>query len=567
MRQRSLVLIGLLLVAYGYCVQPPGANALSRYDLVLALVDEGTVRIDRYKDNTIDRAFADGHYYSDKAIGLALWTAPFYWLLRRLGLPPWPEHDTLYVVHLFVLWGVALPAAVATALLRELLHRWGTPAGRATALAVIYALGTPAFAFATMYFGHQAAAAWGIGALAALEWSRGRRGWLALAGFCAGWAWLTEYPAALIAGALALRGSWTWRWRMIWFGLGGLPAVLLQAGYSTLAFGSPLRLGYGFVQEPQFAGMRQGFFGLTVPQPEAMLALLVGGKGLSATAPVLLLAPLGWWRWWRAGERARCLLCAGVGVAFWLSTSAYYLWSGGWTPGPRFLVPALPYLFLPLAGYAGPPGWLALLGMLAVGQMGLAQVTTLLVSDQRPFPLVEVWLPNALGGRFVHSLGELATGVTGVWTFLPWLGVLILGGLGLLSAERWPRPTWGVLGLLVATLIVLVGLALQAATQRPRDPVFALDLDPDPAARRLTVTVGVVQGPARNAGLWVRAVAPDGQTLVEDWVYPLTLGVGESQRLVYLLPAGRRLSQVTVQAFDWSFGRRLQDLTVVTLGS
>ena len=55
--------------SYGFFLQQPAWNELSRYDLVRALVEQGTVQIDSFHENTGDKAFKDGHYYSDKAPG------------------------------------------------------------------------------------------------------------------------------------------------------------------------------------------------------------------------------------------------------------------------------------------------------------------------------------------------------------------------------------------------------------------------------------------------------------------------------------------------------------------
>ncbi len=59
---RRVILALLLLVFYGFFRQVPAWNEYSRYDLVVALVDDGTTRIDRYHENTGDKAFYNGHY-------------------------------------------------------------------------------------------------------------------------------------------------------------------------------------------------------------------------------------------------------------------------------------------------------------------------------------------------------------------------------------------------------------------------------------------------------------------------------------------------------------------------
>src|SRR5438876_3836154 len=65
-----------LLASYAYFYQAGGWNQNSRFDLVRALVERGTVRIDAYADNTGDKTVFDGHVYSDKAPGQALAAVP-----------------------------------------------------------------------------------------------------------------------------------------------------------------------------------------------------------------------------------------------------------------------------------------------------------------------------------------------------------------------------------------------------------------------------------------------------------------------------------------------------------
>src|SRR4029079_13811649 len=79
--RRQLLIGALLLFCYGFFQQEPAWNEYSRYDLVQALVEQGTTRIDTYHDNTGDAAFYKGHWYSDKAPGSALVGVPVYLVL------------------------------------------------------------------------------------------------------------------------------------------------------------------------------------------------------------------------------------------------------------------------------------------------------------------------------------------------------------------------------------------------------------------------------------------------------------------------------------------------------
>ena len=100
----------------------------------------------------------------------------------------------------------------------------------------------------------------------------------------------------------------------------------------------------------QFAAQQAGgFFGIHAPSWHAARLVLVGNRGLFVVAPVLLLAAAGLVLLWRRGARAESLLCGAVSVAFLVLELGYYDPYGGDSPGPRFFIPALPFLALGLA--------------------------------------------------------------------------------------------------------------------------------------------------------------------------------------------------------------------------
>src|SRR5258706_3885909 len=82
---RQLTLFAILLACYAYFF-PRWAdwNQNSRFDLVVALVNDHTLTIDRYVENTGDYATVGGHIYSDKAPGTALLGVPIFAAFRAL---------------------------------------------------------------------------------------------------------------------------------------------------------------------------------------------------------------------------------------------------------------------------------------------------------------------------------------------------------------------------------------------------------------------------------------------------------------------------------------------------
>jgi len=77
--------LGVLLCAIYVFPRWADNNVNSRLDMVVALVDDGGFQIDKYVANTVDYATVNGHFYSDKAPGVALLGAPIYAVLSMLG--------------------------------------------------------------------------------------------------------------------------------------------------------------------------------------------------------------------------------------------------------------------------------------------------------------------------------------------------------------------------------------------------------------------------------------------------------------------------------------------------
>ncbi|NTV97458.1 MAG: hypothetical protein HGA75_18945, partial [Thiobacillus sp.] len=74
-----LALFTLLLLCYAYTL-PRWAdpNQNSRLDMIVAVVNDGTLMIDKYVANTVDYAKVGDHYYSDKPPGSAFLGIPVY---------------------------------------------------------------------------------------------------------------------------------------------------------------------------------------------------------------------------------------------------------------------------------------------------------------------------------------------------------------------------------------------------------------------------------------------------------------------------------------------------------
>jgi hypothetical protein len=389
----GLVAIAALGVAFALVEQDPGPAPVAHFALVRALAD-GTAEIG--PGVTIDSAYIGGRYYANKAPGLAFALLPAYLGLRQLGLQPRASAAAGGGAYRHRLWeltlfGAVLPAVVLMLLMLVAVERLWPGYGPLTA--ILLGAGTLLLPFATLLFGHVLSATLGFAAFVVLLLERDRptvwRAWLA--GLLAGFAVVVEYPLAIVAlvlaGYVASRSA-AGR-RLAAYAGGCLIGVLPLAAYNTWAFGSPTTMSYTNVIEAPSgtgpptlgSGNSTGFYGVTFPDLRAALTLLLSEKGLFVVAPLCVVALCGLPLLWRAGRRAETIVCAAVPALFLTYNAAYFIPFGGQGPGPRFLVPALPFLALPLAATLrrSLPAAL-LLGLVSIGVMALATATAPLVT-------------------------------------------------------------------------------------------------------------------------------------------------------------------------------------------
>ena len=142
------ILIGLVAFAsYAYFYEGGGWNQNTRFDLVRAIVERGTLSIDAYSENTGDRAFKDGHYYSDKAPGQPLLAVPAAGatrgIMHAIGVDPISARSLVAMSYVSTLFSVAFPTALSCACLYWIALRLGSGSNAAAFGALDMGLGTP----------------------------------------------------------------------------------------------------------------------------------------------------------------------------------------------------------------------------------------------------------------------------------------------------------------------------------------------------------------------------------------------------------------------------------------
>lgn len=413
--RRSVVRTFLLLFLVFAYFMPRWAdwNIDSRLDLVHAIVDHRTVRIDKVHYNTWDKAVYKGHYYSDKAPGTAVLGAAVYAGFRfAYALPgsgtairalernsawnvaidlgrastqfqpapkgttlggcqrsgsgnvqyiPWgnrlvpPVRDWALSKYAVTVGSVALLSALFGAFFFWFLGFFILSAWKRAVSVALYTLGTTALPYSTNFYSHQLVAAFLFIAFALLLlYSKGAvGGWvLPVSGFLLGLSLFTEYTVAIIIPFIGLYGMWACRARLrkvgAFLAAGSIPLGMLFV-YNYLCFGNPFDTGYSH-DFCWSSAQAAGIAGFTYPHLGPLFDLTFGPfRGLFYMSPFLLLAVPGLLLMARQGLHREAVICALIGIVLIVAISSYWGWNGGRVEGPRYLVPAIPFLAFPVA--------------------------------------------------------------------------------------------------------------------------------------------------------------------------------------------------------------------------
>ena len=443
-----LVAATALMLAYAWPEQGAGWNASAHFALVRSLAD-GTAKIDPYREETGDVGWYQGHYYTAKAPGLALYSLPLWMVLKRIPQIGDARDRALWALNF---WACVIPAIILFLLVRAVGDRLAPGTGLISAISL--GIGTMVLPFATMYFSHIPAAAASFAAFAVLVRERDgpfRPSVVLAAGVLAGVAVVFEYPSALIA--LVLLGYVLCQQprlpRGVTYAVGALAGVLPVIVYQWLVFGSPLHTPYDdVVAVPGASGHDvvrsngEGILGVATPRVSNAISLLIGGdRGLLILSPLYAAGVVGLVLLWRAGRRAESLTCLATGAALLVYNSGYApvfggIWGGG-SPGPRLLLTSLPFVMLG-TGLAFRRAPLAVLSLLAASTaiFAAATVTYPRIGEEGTGPWT--WWEYVRDSRFIDTLTVEFGGPGGWLSILPF--VLALAAVVAVAVWTIRRP-------------------------------------------------------------------------------------------------------------------------------
>ncbi|AKU96910.1 hypothetical protein AKJ09_03574 [Labilithrix luteola] len=366
----------LLAVTYAYFYEGGDPNQATRMFLTRSLVERHEPDITPYHRFTIDKSEFDGKFWCDKAPAVSmLATIPYATMNvvdRTLGFDRDSRVMQRIRLHMIVLVISAASGVIASIFVRRSLRLFGATPRLADLLTAGYALGTLAFPFSTVLFGHQTAAAMLAASFyfvvktrqATLDGEASEENGparLALLGALWGLVMTTEYPTGLLVACQGLYLlSADRRVRPVvrvlaWSAAGAFAPLVIHSAFLWWAFGSPFSLPYSHMAEPIFlAHVSTGVLGINLPSLVGLFgSFLSRYRGIFFFCPFLICTLVGLRSWIASGERrAELALCAAQIFAYVFFCAGYYAWDGGGSTGPRHLVPALPFFVIPIVWFA-----------------------------------------------------------------------------------------------------------------------------------------------------------------------------------------------------------------------
>ncbi len=381
------IFVSIWLV-YALYVAPAGGVLPNRYqDLTFSIVNEGRFVIDTYHENTIDKAYYNGHYYSVALPGPAFIAIPAYLVFKPLyaflpenvkqlaGGMQSLKKDALadssfygrvdnvefFLAQIFItLTTQATLSALGSVFLFKTLTIIGFDTRRSIIVTFAYAFGTMVFFFSTVFFEQVLTATALIGAFYFLlrglddaTLPRRRAFYVLVGGLLVGIGMTFEYiaifPAGVFGVMLLLRKQWS---MLLFYGFGfGLPVFGLMA-YNNSIFGSPFTTAYRYIDVAQQKNHDEGFLGITYPHVERLWGLLLSvERGLFFFGPMTAIGTLG--LIYSAFKTRRYREIALLALSICLLNLFFFAsikdWRGGASFGPRYLIPILPFVMLGVA--------------------------------------------------------------------------------------------------------------------------------------------------------------------------------------------------------------------------
>ena len=364
-----------LFLLYSFFIYWATWNEDTRFFLTRAIVDENRFEIDTWYNQTGDRAFYDGHYYSDKDPGVSLLATPLYYILRKIsplifGSTNRSVCDTYFlenyipIVHcvaydpfistskiLMTLFTSSLFSSLMVLTFYKLSKIIFNNRKTAVFLAFVLGVGTLVLHSAIIFRDYGSATLFsflGFYLLFRMKHEKNfNRKILILSGLLMGFSMTITIVSSITCLSCLLYLFFTHRKGLMYFLLGCVLGLLPFILYNTFSFEHPFTLPRFYLDPAIWSGM-EGEKGIKPPNIFVGLRLLFYPyKGLFFYYPILLFSLVGMTKFYN-NYRIETGLILLIFLAHVIVNSSWWAWWGGASFGPRHLVLAIPFMLLPL---------------------------------------------------------------------------------------------------------------------------------------------------------------------------------------------------------------------------
>ena len=328
------------------------ATDIMSYEVTKGIVESGTVAMSGNIFNMEAHRGVDGRYYAPYGIGHAVYSIPFY--LAGRAVESWgrvrvAKNEALRKA------GFVIGSAFAAALVVwvTFLFAWRLTSSVDAAVKTALTLGFATILWPYAKFGFSAPLATlctTVGTYGVWVGMRSNRSSMLLAGGAGlGAAMLVRHELILlcmpVAWWIAADSRWDWRATMRRGLIAATPvlvAIVITLIYNDIRFGNPIDTGYLRDVTAERGSFPVGFFGL----------LFSPGGSLFLYSPVLLAGCMALVALAKRDRRTAGLFLGHVLVVLCFYASFAH-WDADRSYGPRYLLPVIPFLILPLAHWFG----------------------------------------------------------------------------------------------------------------------------------------------------------------------------------------------------------------------
>jgi len=224
----------------------------TKLDLTRAIVDERRLEIDSYINNTGDRAYYNGHYYSDKPPGASLLTIPVYVVFKFFFGVPNTDFKLNILKFIIITFSSVLFSALLVVLMYKISRFFVKKEYYRNIITIIFGLCTLMFIYSSIYYHHSFSTFFGFLSfyLILKMVKEKRKSHYFIAGLCLGLAIAIDYLSLILFPPLVLFLIFKKKYKESFaFIFGLLILCTMITTYNFLIFNNHLDCGYVHIDQ------------------------------------------------------------------------------------------------------------------------------------------------------------------------------------------------------------------------------------------------------------------------------------------------------------------------------